>query len=87
MKQRKDYIIAVKRKGVVTYLVYKVVKGKGVTMTWKQRYEELKDNATVFNSYGKALSMLIDLDNSKDQSDIAAGESYDIIERGDSIES
>jgi hypothetical protein len=86
MKQRKDYIIAVKRKGVVTYLVYKVVKGKGVTMTWKQRYEELKDNATVFNSYGKALSMLIDLDNSKDQSDIAAGESYDIIERGSIIE-
>jgi hypothetical protein len=86
MKQRKDYIIAVKRKGVVTYLVYKVVKGKGVTMTWKQRYEELKDNATVFNSYGKALSMLIDLDNSKDQSDIFAGESYDIIERGDHIE-
>jgi hypothetical protein len=86
MKQRKDYIIVVKRKGVVTYLFYKVVKGENIKMTFKDRYETLKDNATVFNSYGKAFSMLIHLENSKDQSDIAAGESYDIIERGDHIE-
>lgn len=85
MKERKAFIIVVKRKDLVTYLVYKVIKGKGVTMTWKQRYEALKDNATVFNGYGKALAVLIDLDNSKDCNDIKAGESYDIIEKGVTI--
>jgi hypothetical protein len=86
MKAKKDFIIVVKRKGVITYLSYKFIKGKGVKMTWSNRYEALKDNATVFNSYGKALSILLYLDSNKDQGDIIADESYDIIERSNIIE-
>lgn len=82
MKSRKDYIIVVKREELITYLDYKVSKGKGIVMTWTNRYEKIKDNATVFNSYGKALSMLIKLDNIKDNDEDFAGESYDIIEKG-----
>lgn len=82
MKSRKDYIIVVKRDNLITYLVYEVNKGKGITITWRNRYEKNKDNATVFNSYGKALSVLIDLDNIKDNDHDFIGESYDIIEKG-----
>jgi hypothetical protein len=82
MKSNKSYVIQVNRNNLLTYLHYKVMKSKGFKMTFKDRYEKLKDNATTFNSYGKALAMLIDLDNSKDETDIKANETYDILEMG-----
>ena len=82
MKSNKSFVIQVNRNGVISYLTYSVIKGNGITMTWKDRYtEKLKDNATTFNSYGKALAILIHLDNTKDQSDIKANETYDIIQK------
>jgi hypothetical protein len=81
MKSNKSYVIQVNRNGVITYLSHKVQRGKGIRITWRSRYE-LKDNATTFNSYGKALAMLIDLDNNKDNADIKANETYDILEMG-----
>ena len=82
MKSNKSYVIQVNRNGAITYLTYKFLKGKGIKMTFKSRYETFKTNATIFNSYGKALAMLIDLDNSKDETDIKANETYDILEMG-----
>ena len=83
MKLNKKFVIQVNRNGVITYLNYSVVKSKGITITWKDRYtEKLKDKATTFDSYGKALAMLIELDNNKDEKDIEANETYDILEMG-----
>jgi hypothetical protein len=80
MKSNKSYIIQVSRNGTITYFSYRVTKGNGVTMTWRSRYESSIDDATTFNNYGKALAMLIELDNNKQNTDIKANETYDIIE-------
>jgi hypothetical protein len=82
MKSNKGYVIQVNRNGVITYLSHRIVKGNGVKMTWSSRYERTINTATTFANYGRALAILIELDNSKSEIDIKANETYDIIETG-----
>jgi hypothetical protein len=40
MKSNKSFVIQVNRNGVISYVTYSVIKGNGITMTWKDRYTE-----------------------------------------------
>jgi hypothetical protein len=82
MKSNKSYVIQVNRNGAITFLSHRIVKGNGVKMTWSNRYERTIHTATTFSNYGKALALLIELDNKKSDLDIKANETYDIIETG-----
>jgi hypothetical protein len=80
MKAKRSFIVEVERKGVISYLVYRTQKGKGISISFVSRYENKKQNATTFNSYGKALAMLLTLDNEKEKDNHFKDDNYKILE-------